>query len=180
MKQSLTILFLLLTLAGYSQQLTYGSGGRVYNSENKKLRTDEVRALLADNAEALSLYNAGRNKKTWGNVLFSGGLGLVAINLVIAMNSDNITSESGTIYSNNGYGNPIVSYTSAHSERANMTAAIIGGALIIASIPIKIGYPRKIKSSLEKYNKGLAETYKPQPKTTLLASANQIGFKIEF
>ena len=170
MKQNFTILFLLLTFAGYSQQLTYGSGGRVYNSENKKLRPDQARALLADNPESLALYNSGRNKKTWGNVLFYGGLGLVATNLVIAMNSDDIS----TSYPGNGY------YPSPQSERSNMTAAIIGGALLVASIPIKIGYPRKIKSALEKYNNGLANTYKSEPKTTLLASTNQIGFRIEF
>ncbi|MFB3386311.1 hypothetical protein [Flavobacterium sp. LAR06] len=170
MKQNLTILFLLLTLAGYSQQLTYRSGGTVYNSENKKLKPDEVRLLLANNSEALALYNSGRNKKTWGNVLFYGGLGLVATNLVIGMNSDNITAT----YSGNGY------YASPQSERTNMTAAIIGGALLIASIPIKIGYPKKIKSALEKHNVGLADSYKSQPKTTLLARANQIGFRIEF
>jgi hypothetical protein len=61
-----------------------------------------------------------------------------------------------------------------------MTVAIIGGALIIASIPIKIGYPKKIKLALEKYNSGLADTYKPAPKTTLVASSNQIGFRVEF
>ena len=170
MKKNFTILFLMLALSGYSQQLTYKSGGTVYNSENKKLTPDEVRSLLANNSQALSLYNSGRNKKTWGNVLFYGGLGLVTANLVVGMNTDNTT----TSYSGNGY------YPSAQSERANKTTKIIGGALLVASIPIKIGYPKKIKSALEKYNNGLADTYKAVPKTTLLASANQIGFRIEF
>lgn len=170
MKKNFTILFLMLTLVGYSQQLTYKSGGTVYNSENKRLTPDEVRKLMNNNSEALTLYNSGRNKKTWGNVLFYGGLGLVTANLVVGMNTDN----SITSYGGNGY------YPSVKSERTNMTAAIIGGALLVASIPIKIGYPKKIKSALEKYNNGLVDTYKPAPRTTLLASANQIGLKIEF
>jgi hypothetical protein len=170
MKKNLIILFLMLSFAGFSQQLTYKSGGTVYNSENKRLNSEAVRSLLGNNSEALALYNSGRNKKTWGNVFFYGGLGLVAANLVIGMNTDNST----TSYGGNGY------YPSVQSERTNMTAAIIGGALIIASIPIKIGYPKKIKSALEKYNSGIADTYQPAPKTTLLASANQIGFRIEF
>ncbi|WP_029271187.1 hypothetical protein [Flavobacterium sp. KJJ] len=166
MKKNFTILFLILTLAGYSQQLSYKSGGTVYNAENKRLNSNEVRSLLANNSEALALYNAGRSKKTFGNVFFYGGLGLVTANLLFGMNSD-------PNYSSGGYNpNP--------SEKTNMTAAIIGGALIIASIPIKIGYPKKIKSALEKYNSGLATTYKPAPKTTLVASANQIGFRVEF
>ncbi|MEN2414652.1 hypothetical protein [Flavobacterium mesophilum] len=167
MKRNLTILFLMLTLAGFAQgKLTYGSGGTVYNAEGEKVRTDLVRALMNENAEALALYNSGRNKKTWGNVLFYGGLGLVATNLIIASNTD-INSSSG------GYNpNP--------SEKSNMTAAIIGGAMLVASIPIKIGYPKKIKAALEKYNAGLASNYKPAPKTTLVASTNQIGFRVEF
>lgn len=61
-----------------------------------------------------------------------------------------------------------------------MTAAIIGGALLVASIPIKIGYPKKIKSALTKYNDALTDNHIPSPKITLLASTNQVGFRFEF
>jgi len=164
---------LLATIAAFSQQLKYKSGGVVYNSENKKLSSNEVRALLANNIEALSLYNDGRFKKTWGNVLFYGGLGLVVTNLIVNSTSDNTTVSSYN--SNNPYSSP-----SLHSEKADMTAAIIGGALIAVSIPIKVGFPRKIKAALDKYNTGLADNYSPRHQLTLLASANQIGFKLEF
>lgn len=157
----------MLALAGYSQgKLTYGSGGTVYNAENQKVNTNLVRALMDENPEALKLYNAGRNKKTWGNILFYGGLGLVATNLLIEANTDNNYSSG--------------SYNPNPAKKSNMTAAIIGGAMIVASIPIKIGYPKKIKAALEKYNAGLADNYKLEPKTTLIASANQIGLRIEF
>lgn len=168
MKRNFTILFLMLTLAGFSQgKLTYGSGGTVYNAEGQKVRTDLVRALMNENAEALALYNSGRNKKTWGNILFYGGIGLAATNLIIEMNKSDMPKNW------DGYG-------PAPVERANMTAAIIGSAMIIASIPIKIGYPKKIKAALEKYNAGLADNYKLEPKTTLIASTNQIGLRVEF
>lgn len=168
MKKIITALFLMLSLASFSQQLTYKSGGAVYGSDNKKLSPDEVRKLMANNSEALSLYNEGRNKKTWGNVLFYGGIGLVATNLILGMTTHNsAVSGSG-------------SYTTVKSERTDMTAAIIGGALIVASIPIKIGYSNKIKSALTKYNNGVAENYLRNAKTTLISSRNQIGFRIEF
>jgi hypothetical protein len=172
MKKNITTLMLLVTFAAFSQQLTYKSGGAVYNGENKKLSPNEVRTLLATNSEALSLYNAGRNKKTWGNVLFYGGLGLVATNLIVSANTDNTTVSS---YNSNSYGSP-----SVHSESANMTAAIIGGALIVASIPIKIGFPKKIKAALDKYNTGLVDNYSPKHQVTLIASAYQFGFRLEF
>ncbi|MDQ6471193.1 hypothetical protein RB619_11115 [Flavobacterium sp. LHD-80] len=168
MKRNLTLLFLMLAFAGYSQgKLTYGSGGTVYNAENQKVKTDLVRALMNENPEALALYNSGRNKKTWGNIFFYGGLALVATNLIVEMNEGDMPDNW------NGYG-------PAPVKRSNMTMAIIGGAMLVASIPIKIGYPKKIKAALEKYNKGLAENYSPGPKTTLIASTNQIGLRIEF
>lgn len=173
MKKIITTLMFLATVATFSQQLTYKSGGAVYNGENKKLSPNQVRALLANNSEALSLYNAGRNKKTWGNVLLYGGLGLVATNLIVSANTDNTTVSNYN--SNNPYSSP-----SIHSERANMTAAIIGGALIVASIPIKIGFPKKIKAALDKYNTSLADSYSPKHQVTLLANVNQIGFRLEF
>jgi len=170
MKTTILIAFLIISLTGFSQQLTYGSGGTVYNSENTKVTPDGVRQRLKNNKEALSLYNSGRSKKTWGNILFYSGLGLMATNVIVGMNTDNTT----TSYPGNG------NYPSVKSERTDMTAAIIGGAMIVASIPVKIGYPKKIKSALGLYNNSLTDHYKSQPRTTLLASVNQIGFKIEF
>ncbi|CAI2765844.1 hypothetical protein [Flavobacterium collinsii] len=171
MKLLISCLFLVLSVSVFSQQLSYRSGGVVYNdAENKKLSTNVVRAYLDNNPEALSLYNAGRNKKTWGNVLFYGGSSLVVANLIVGLTQDNTTVS----YPGNGY-NP-----SIKSEPTSFTAAIIGGAMIIASIPIKMGYTRKIKSAISKHNEGLVENYKSVPKTTLIASANQIGSKIEF
>ncbi|MFH6992976.1 hypothetical protein [Flavobacterium sp. FlaQc-48] len=129
----------------------------------------------------MALYNAGRSKKTWGNVLFYGGLGLVATNLIVAMNTDNITSASGTVSYNNGSGsNPVAGYASAQSKPANMTAAIIGGAFILASIPVKIGYLKKVRSAAKKYNGSVADTDQPATTTTLIAGSNQIGVRIEF
>lgn len=170
MKKNITVLFLMLSLTGFSQQLIYKSGGDVYSSDNKMFSPGGIRKLMENNREALSLYNSGRGKKTWGNVLFYGGLGLVAANVVVGMTTDNTT----TSYPGNG------NYPSVKSERTNMTAAIIGGAMIVASIPVKIGYPKKIKSALDLYNNSLTNKYRTEPRTTLLASANQIGFKIEF
>ena len=171
MKGLIITLFLVLSVSVFSQQLSYRSGGVVYNdTENKKLSSNVVRAYMDNNPEALSLYNAGRNKKTWGNLFLYGGTGLVVANLIVGLTQDNTTVS----YPGNGY-NP-----SIKSERTSFTAAIIGGAMIIASIPIKIGYPKKIKSAIAKYNDGLVKNHKSVSKTTLVASTNQIGLRIEF
>ncbi|MEP6805716.1 MAG: hypothetical protein ABI892_14405 [Flavobacterium sp.] len=173
MTKKLSVLFFLLTIAVYSQQLTYKSGGRVYDSEDKKVKSNDVRQLMQNNTEALKLYNSGRSKKTFANVFLYGGAALVATNVILEMNKG-IEETTTVTYPGNGY------YPSIKSEKTNMTAAIIGGVLIIASIPIRIGYSKKVKTAIEKYNAGLADTYKPAPKTTLIASSNKIGVRIEF
>lgn len=97
----------------------------------------------------------------------------MATNLIVSANTDN-TTVSG-YNSNNPYSSP-----SIQSQRSDMTAAIIGGALIVASIPIKIGFPKKIKAALDKHNAGLVDSYSSKHQVILLASANQFGFKLEF
>lgn len=166
MKKHALLFFVLFPMFLFSQALHYGSGGTIYDSKDQKVSPESVRALLSKNTKALSLYNAGRDKKTWGNVLFYGGLGLIVTNVVVAANKNETSNSS----------NP----STAKSERSSATLAIIGGALLIVSIPIKIGYPGKIKVAITEYNKGVANQYKPSSSLSLTASSQQIGFKYEF
>ncbi|MBE8726863.1 hypothetical protein [Flavobacterium hungaricum] len=170
MRTRLTILFFILSAAGFAQQLTYGTAGTVYDAEGKKVKTNTVRAILADNSpEALKLYNAGRSKKTFGNILFYGGLGLIAANVISEMNSD---INDGLVVSGSG-----TTYT---QERANMTMAVIGGAFLAASIPIKIGYPKRIKKALGIYNAKVAYNDDEKIQTVIVASNNQVGLRVIF
>lgn len=168
MKKTIAFLVIMLPLVSFAQQLHYGSGGTVYNSENKKVTPSEMRILLEKNSEALTFYNAGRNKKTWGNVLFYGGLGLIATNLIVASNTDNTTYSGSS-------NNPTI-----QSDKSSGTLAIIGGVLVAVSIPVKIGYPKKIKLAVEDYNKGLVNNYEPKQKLTIVASNQQLGLRFEF
>lgn len=166
MKVGTSLFFILFPVVLFSQALHYGSGGTVYDANNQKLRPESVRALLSKNAEALTLYNTARDKKTWGNVLFYGGLGLIATNVVVAANKDETSNSS----------NP----SSVKSERSSPTLAIIGGALMVISIPVKIGYPKKIKAAIADYNKGVTSYYKPSPSVSIVASIHQMGLKVQF
>jgi hypothetical protein len=163
--KKLFLLTMLISLAGFSQQLKYGIGGRAFDSEGEKVKTTDVRELMKKNAAALNLYNVGRQKKTWGNALFYGGFGLAAINLITASTMDPYTIDSSGNYSAN---------------RASPALAIVGGAMVLASIPIKLGYTKKIKTALNEYNKGLAYHEKVTPEVTLLAGTQGLGVKIRF
>ena len=161
----LFLLAILISSIGFAQQLEYRSGGRVFDSQNQKIKTDTVRKMMKDNQEALRLYTAGRRKKTWGNVLFYGGLTLCVANLYDGIYGDAFTADSHGAYVPN------------HTEP---TLAIIGGAMIVASIPIKIGYPKKIKAAINAYNKDIAFREGERPDVTLLATSQGLGVKISF
>ena len=121
-----------------------------------------VRTLMANNTGALALYNAGREKKTFGSVFLFGGLGLIATNVIIAATTNNNTIACSA------------------TKRADATLGIVGGIMMVVALPIKVGYTKKIKKSLELYNKSITDNYKSAQKFTLLASNQQFGFRFEF
>ncbi len=128
------IFFIFITLLFFNangQQLVYKSGSKIYNSENKKLSPDEVRGILKVDKNSLGLYNSGRNKKTMGNILLIGGLGFMAADLL------------------NGAMNTTA--TDTHPYPSALT--FIGAAAIVASIPVKIGYSKKVQQAVDDFNK---------------------------
>ena len=162
MKKYLAVILLISISA--SAQLTYRAGGNVSGSNSEKLKPAVVREMMKSNEQALALYNQGRNKKTWGNVLFYGGIGLGVINLYSAITKDP--------YDRDEYGNYV-------HQKSSPTLAIIGGAMFIASIPVKIGYTKKIRTAVDEYNGGV--TYKPVKQSlSIMADANGVGFKVSF
>jgi hypothetical protein len=165
MNKMLLLLILVVSYSGFSQQLTYQTGGNVYDSTNQKLKPDAVRELMKKNNTALAAYNAGRNKKTWGNVLFYGGLGLATINLVSA-----VTMDTAGIDENGNY----------YSKKSTPTMAIIGGAMVLASIPIKAGYTKKIKSAINDYNEKMVSNEKVTPDILFVADSRGFGIRVSF
>lgn len=154
--KSLIILLLLLTsLFSFSQQLTYKSGGNIFDSNNKKISPTEVRKLLADKPSLLNLYNEGRTKKTTGNILLLGGLGLIVADLAKGASSD-------------------VVYPSA--------LTYLGVASFIVAIPVKIGFSKKIKRVVEDYNKQLVynDSKIKIESMSLYTNQNGLGIQITF
>lgn len=160
--------FLLTSLFSFSQTLTVNGSGNVFDADGNKWTVKEVEDILYTNPKALELYTAGREKKTWGNVLLYGGLAAVATNVII-----NATTEP-QIYS----GSP---YYSAPKSKATFAPAIIGAAMIVVGIPVKIGHSKKVKNAINMYNNSLNQTTaKVETQITFLASSNQVGFKLQF
>ncbi|HEX8561733.1 MAG TPA: hypothetical protein VF676_02025 [Flavobacterium sp.] len=163
--KKICLLILLISFTGYSQQLKYGSNGKVLNANDEKISPTAVRELLAVNPAALKLYNSGRSKKTWGNILFYGGIGLGVGNLVDAtFNPKDDFSASGEYRSHHEY----------------FRVAILGGVLIAASIPIKLGYSKKVKAAVDGYNANVVYQEMPNVNVSLVANGQGLGVAFRF
>lgn len=162
MKKIVVLILFFIPILSFSQDLlTYKSGGRIFNSNNQKLSSDEVRNLFASNSDALNLYNAGKSKQTLGNILLYGGISAVVINHYSIIQN---TKNKGDINSSRN-----IPY-------------IIGGGLILIAIPIKIGFSKKIKKAVDLINEDLKN-----PKsgfniesTNFISNTNGFGISITF
>lgn len=165
-KNFLYFILLVTSLQSFSQRITYKSNGTVLNENQIKLQPDEVRELLKNNDKLLAEYNSGRSKKTIGNVLFLGGLGLVATDLARGVFSDG--KQTATQYS-------------VQTER-NFPSALtyIGLVAVVVSIPVKIGYAKKIKNAVSEYNNQFATGYSQvnTKELDIVTNANGIGLRL--
>lgn len=154
MKSILTVLMLCCLQIGFAQ-LTYESNGNVTDLSGSRVSPTEVRSLLAQQTQLLKIYNAGRVKKTAGNILLVGGAGLMATDLMVGLNAD-------------------VTYPSA--------LTFIGAAAVIIAIPVKIGFAKKIRNSVEGYNKQLTQSESSFKIDDLSICTNQngVGFRLTF
>ena len=155
MKNNYILLALLLSsFFSFSQTLTVNSSANVIDPNGNKWTVTEVRDILYSNPKALERYNIGREKKTWGNVLLYGGLGVTATSLI---------------------------YNSTQDVNAQFGTTILGLAMVVVGIPVKIGHSKRVKKAIEMYNESLdGKTASTPIKVTLIASQNQLGLKYAF
>jgi hypothetical protein len=159
MKPLFFILLFFCVLQSHAQKLVYKSNGNILNSQNQQISPDEVRELLKDNEKLLAKYNAGRSKKTVGNVLLYGGMGLFLINTYYQ------TLSSNSNYNDNNYenGNPFA-------------LSIVGLVSMAVAIPVKIGFSKKIRNVVMEYNSQKAIGYN-NSKLDVITNSNGIGLR---
>lgn len=83
MKKIFISTLVLFSCLCFSQELKYKSGGRIFRDDQKMTPT-EVRELLQYEPGMLKFYNDGRGQKTFGNILFYGGLLMIPTDFLIA------------------------------------------------------------------------------------------------
>ena len=153
LKFILIVLLLVNTSLTYGQSLTLKSGGNIIDSNNQKLTPTEIRALLNNKPELLNEYNAGRTKKTVGNLLMGAGIGFIVGDLASGATQD-------------------ITYPTAFTY--------IGMLALVVAIPVKIGYSNKIKTAVDGYNKQVAVQDSDFKIKSSSIFANQDGLGILF
>lgn len=157
---------LLLSLTIFSQETyTMKSGGRIFNSKEERLNSTQVTEHFTQ--EALKYYKAGRSKKTLGNILFWGGAASIITNTILYYNQPIDYLDSNR--------------KSLNNNKVTYTFFYIGGGLVLASIPIKLGFQNKIRKSVEIMNDYATKSDKASIESTnLLINQNGIGLSIQF
>ncbi len=159
-KKILFVVVLFFSIHSGAQKMTYKSNGNIRDAENNKISPDKVRALLAYNDKLLAEYNAGRTKKTVGNVLIIGGIGMLAADLLIDMYSPQDLDE---------YYVPEKRYPSA--------LTYIGIASVVIAIPVKIGFSKKIKNVVAQHN-AFMEASGFEPKLEFITNNKGVGLRL--
>lgn len=152
---------ILMSFTSFSQDIyQFKSGGRVLQ-RGKIITPSDIRAQFSENKILINLYDAGRNKKTFGNLFLYSGIGIVIGKFILDGNTSAATASGSPDISNYPY--------------------FIGAGLILVAIPIKIGFSKKIKKAIILMNEEIINQKTSYIETTsFVANANGIGLKVTF
>jgi hypothetical protein len=140
-----------------SEKLVYKSYVRI-NQGNKRLEKDKVASLLKVNSGIYDLYGKGRSEAMWGDILMGGGFGFAV----------------GT-----GIGNLILS---EDGKKGGPGGIIVGVAVAVVGIPIKLGGIKKVKEAVNRYNNLEVKEVSAFSKAELkvVAGAGTVGLEFRF
>ncbi|QZK90093.1 hypothetical protein K5V07_06145 [Flavobacterium sp. CHNK8] len=166
-KRIFVLIIFFSTFQSYSQKIVYKSNGNILDSEREKITPNQVRELLKDNQQLLADYNIGRTKKTVGNILLISGPVLL------------FTGTMAYVISGFDQGmNP------EFEGKPNKSIPIIimgtGLAALLITIPVKIGFSKKIKNVVTDYNNQNAIGNKQfeSTKVDLITNSNGVGLRL--
>jgi hypothetical protein len=151
MKKITLLLLMMFSLHAFSQEI-YLEKGKYYVN-GKQIPTRELRQLLTSNVEASSLFRKAKSKESNGGLLMGIGIGLTVSDLARALSSD-------------------VSYPSG--------LTFVGLGFIAVSIPVLSGKSKKIKKSIEVYNRDYKNLGFDDDTIELNVISNQNGYGLQF
>lgn len=141
-----------------TEPLVYKSVNRIFQG-NEKLSPENLELLLQTNRSVYAYYKKGKNEAKLGDVLIGGGIGLF-----IGGGLSNLHRANN----NSGGGGPAI--------------LIVGLATSIIGVPIKLGGIKKVKQSIEGYNR-LSQNrtaFFEDTELKFVANNKGVGFQINF
>ena len=175
MKNIFRLIILLTSIASISQGVYTIKGGGNVIKNGQPITPLEVRAQFENNQKILNLYNAGRNKKTYGNVCLYGGVAVLIGKIIVDLKPAAIEIQRvGTDF----YGNPIFA---PQTNENSVYPYFIGASLVLVAIPIKVGFSNKIRKAVALMNQEIANPKTAQiESTSFIANAHGVGVQIIF
>ena len=171
--KKILLICLLTGLFSFAQDVyQYKSGGRIFENE-RKLHRDDIENYFGHRKDIMKEYNAGKTKKTVGNILFYSGTTIFLCKFF----SESLFPKKPT-FVQTFYGPQSVS-----DLPKNNTLLYVGGAMAIIAIPIKIGYSKRIKNAVHLMNQELLNQKKEQSyniEYNIIGNSNGVGIKMTF
>ncbi len=156
-KHILFVFIAIINLQMYGQKLVYTANGAITYSNGTNLSKTQVETILKDNQVLLRNYVAGKSKQSVGNIMFYGGLTILATDFSIGY-----------------FGPKVINYPTF--------LTIVGITTTLIAIPVKMGFQKKIKNVVAEYNTQNGFTYhqKKDSKLEMITTNNGIGMRLTF
>jgi len=140
-----------------SQNIYTSKNGNIFENGNK-INKQYIETAFS-NTEILKQYNAGKTKQFLGNFLLYGGVGTVAIKHLSMLNKNKGTKNPDT----------------------NNIMYFVGFGMIATSIPVKIGYSKKIKKATELMNQEIKNQKQSSIESiNIISNENGFGVSLNF
>ncbi|MDR1876485.1 MAG: hypothetical protein LBQ84_02535 [Flavobacteriaceae bacterium] len=180
----ITCILGLLQIQG--QNLEFKHSGKIL-LDNKRLSRPEVIQLMESIPEAQRKYRSGKTLRTVGDVTFFGGLvvaiGGVLLNIYTTIGDEEIPMKGINYVATGSYYPVRHDYYTDEDYTLSIVSLAVGGAMLVATIPLKIIGKKKIRQSVEIYNASQSTTYLepvPQYEISMISNNKGIGLKLTF
>ena len=148
-----------------AQKLEFVNSNTILLNQQKQ-SPKEIREIIKTNSFSLKQYNSGKTLQGLGNVSLGVGIGLIIGGGISNLNKANNSTNS--VYSS--------------GESKGSPAIIIAGIVVGSiAIPLKISAKKKIRESIELYNKNpIAMSKTNDLNLVLVANNNGVGLSFKF
>jgi hypothetical protein len=178
-----TIILIILVLVNVvqvqGQELVFHHSRNI-TLEGKKLSRPEIKQLMQDTPQTLQKYKSGKTLRTVGDITFFGGLA-IAIGGVLINNYTTAGDKKELMKGYGWYGNNL--YHTDKSYTLSVVSLIVGGGMLVATIPLKIAGKKKIRQSVEDYNSSRAATckeFQSQYDWAVISNNSGVGLRLTF